>query len=248
MDFLFAEDEDNEEEEEVECEEIDNIYQWSKQCKDSERYNKSLGRKIVPFYLKEREFNIMLEGRRIYSYLRWSACPRPQSKQSNEPKDEQMQIDIVKIGVIGRGSSLENDEKISTRKKSGDFGHGTKFVLELMKIGKSIGRGVYLECAHTEAGQTFGNSLENKLNFGKYGEDYDHNWVCSLQNVKQYLSNHDNSTDESKKDDTTFKCVICNRKSTGYGNNPYPVSLSGLCCDNCNRLVVMDRICNSLSK
>ena len=57
-----------------------------------------------------------------------------------------------------------------------------------------------------------------------------------------------NKIDEDKKDDTTFKCILCYRERTGYGNNPNPVALSGRCCDNCNRLVVMVRIGNSLSK
>jgi len=57
-----------------------------------------------------------------------------------------------------------------------------------------------------------------------------------------------NKIDEDKKDDMTFECVLCYRKRTGYGNNPNPVSLSGRCCDNCNRLVMMVRIGNSLSK
>lgn len=31
-----------------------------------------------------------------------------------------------------------------------------------------------------------------------------------------------------------FKCVICNKKKTEYGNNPSPIKHKGLCCDVCN--------------
>ena len=31
-----------------------------------------------------------------------------------------------------------------------------------------------------------------------------------------------------------FKCVICNKKKTEYGNNPAPIEFNGLCCDKCN--------------
>jgi len=36
-----------------------------------------------------------------------------------------------------------------------------------------------------------------------------------------------------------FKCVICNRKKTEYGNNPSPIKHNGLCCDVCNSTVVI---------
>lgn len=36
-------------------------------------------------------------------------------------------------------------------------------------------------------------------------------------------------------------CSICGRNIIGYGNNAEPVK-SGLCCDECNKLVVMARL------
>lgn len=36
-----------------------------------------------------------------------------------------------------------------------------------------------------------------------------------------------------------FICVICNLSSTGYGNNPNPISVSGRCCDICDENVVI---------
>ena len=35
------------------------------------------------------------------------------------------------------------------------------------------------------------------------------------------------------------KCVLCNEEYDGYGNNPYPVTENGRCCDDCNRLKVI---------
>jgi len=35
---------------------------------------------------------------------------------------------------------------------------------------------------------------------------------------------------------TTFKCVLCDKSCTGYGNNPSPLAEGkGRCCDACNR-------------
>jgi hypothetical protein len=36
-----------------------------------------------------------------------------------------------------------------------------------------------------------------------------------------------------------FKCVICDKNSVGYGNNPEPVKDKGKCCDKCNFLQVI---------
>lgn len=38
-----------------------------------------------------------------------------------------------------------------------------------------------------------------------------------------------------------FKCVICHKTSKGYGNNAQPVKV-GICCDNCNEDVIMERL------
>lgn len=38
-----------------------------------------------------------------------------------------------------------------------------------------------------------------------------------------------------------FKCCICGKKLTGFGNNPWPVVKGGcaVCCDMCNETVVI---------
>lgn len=36
-------------------------------------------------------------------------------------------------------------------------------------------------------------------------------------------------------------CVLCGKPINGYGNNPAPLSDTGLCCDSCNRKVVRER-------
>ena len=36
-----------------------------------------------------------------------------------------------------------------------------------------------------------------------------------------------------------YKCVLCNRNETGWGNNPDPISTHGECCDNCNLIAVI---------
>ena len=37
------------------------------------------------------------------------------------------------------------------------------------------------------------------------------------------------------------KCCICGKKIKGYGNNAYPLK-EGTCCDECNYLVILERI------
>lgn len=37
------------------------------------------------------------------------------------------------------------------------------------------------------------------------------------------------------------KCCICNKDFIGYGNNPWPLKEKGLCCDECNKKVVLER-------
>lgn len=34
-------------------------------------------------------------------------------------------------------------------------------------------------------------------------------------------------------------CVICESEIKGYGNNPWPVTEEGRCCDTCNNLYVI---------
>lgn len=38
-----------------------------------------------------------------------------------------------------------------------------------------------------------------------------------------------------------FICCICGKESSGYGNNPFPVSKTGRCCDKCNIEVVIPK-------
>lgn len=44
------------------------------------------------------------------------------------------------------------------------------------------------------------------------------------------------------KKDNTQVCHICGKTFIGYGNNPYPVAKDGLCCDDCNEVVVCMRL------
>lgn len=37
------------------------------------------------------------------------------------------------------------------------------------------------------------------------------------------------------------QCCICGKSFIGYGNNPAPVKSEGVCCDDCNRLVVIPK-------
>jgi len=36
-----------------------------------------------------------------------------------------------------------------------------------------------------------------------------------------------------------YKCCICNKETSGYGNNPYPVMEEGERCDECNFIEVL---------
>ena len=35
-----------------------------------------------------------------------------------------------------------------------------------------------------------------------------------------------------------FKCCICGKMITGYGNNPWPIKDEGECCDKCNEQIL----------
>lgn len=39
-----------------------------------------------------------------------------------------------------------------------------------------------------------------------------------------------------------YKCVLCKQKRLGFGNNPFPLSKTGRCCNRCNIDVVVSRI------
>ena len=38
-----------------------------------------------------------------------------------------------------------------------------------------------------------------------------------------------------------MNCSICNEKIEGFGNNAQPIN-DGICCDDCNTLVIIERI------
>lgn len=44
--------------------------------------------------------------------------------------------------------------------------------------------------------------------------------------------------------ENTQKCCWCGKEFTGYGNNPYPLvkEQGARCCDECNEIVIFERI------
>ena len=40
----------------------------------------------------------------------------------------------------------------------------------------------------------------------------------------------------------TYTCVLCGGRFRGFGNNPWPLSTEGQCCDDCNMRVIEARI------
>lgn len=44
--------------------------------------------------------------------------------------------------------------------------------------------------------------------------------------------------------ENTKKCCLCGKEFIGYGNNPYPLvkEQGAKCCDECNELVIVERI------
>ena len=48
--------------------------------------------------------------------------------------------------------------------------------------------------------------------------------------------------------DRNFQCVICENTFEGFGNNPYPLSEDGRCCNACNIDVIVARFRNIVSK
>ena len=46
----------------------------------------------------------------------------------------------------------------------------------------------------------------------------------------------------SKKESKIMKkCVLCGKEFSGYGNNAEPLK-KGVCCDECNQKVILERI------
>lgn len=39
--------------------------------------------------------------------------------------------------------------------------------------------------------------------------------------------------------ETKFRCCICGKEVTEYGNDPWPIKDEGRCCSYCNRTVVL---------
>lgn len=39
-------------------------------------------------------------------------------------------------------------------------------------------------------------------------------------------------------------CVLCGKEIEGYGNDPWPLSMEGRCCDACNGNVILARLAN----
>lgn len=48
----------------------------------------------------------------------------------------------------------------------------------------------------------------------------------------------------------SFVCCICGNEFNGWGNNPYPLVKedNARCCDDCNTLVIIERIKNLRKK
>ena len=44
-----------------------------------------------------------------------------------------------------------------------------------------------------------------------------------------------------------MKCSICNEKIEGFGHNAQPIN-DGMCCDDCNNLVLVERIDDIINK
>lgn len=40
----------------------------------------------------------------------------------------------------------------------------------------------------------------------------------------------------------THTCCICGKSFKGHGHNPHPIANEGICCDECNAKVVVERI------
>lgn len=65
--------------------------------------------------------------------------------------------------------------------------------------------------------------------------------------VRKYFDEHiDKTLDENIQKDE--ECCICGEPIKGYGNNPAPVKDAGVCCDKCNREVVIPARLKSISK
>lgn len=64
--------------------------------------------------------------------------------------------------------------------------------------------------------------------------------------VRKYFDEHIKTLDENIQKDE--ECCICGEPIKGYGNNPAPVKDAGVCCDKCNRDVVIPARLKNISK
>jgi len=49
-------------------------------------------------------------------------------------------------------------------------------------------------------------------------------------------------------EEETGVCVICGGIYEHYGNNPFPVTNFGRCCDYCNERVILERVQEALEE
>lgn len=47
---------------------------------------------------------------------------------------------------------------------------------------------------------------------------------------------------EQKRKQPAYKCVLCHKTFTGYGNNPASLVFHGRCCNECNYAVIAERV------
>lgn len=91
----------------------------------------------------------------------------------------------------------------------------------------------------------------NRIDFGKgdscityklycYNDEY---YLVELASGQPLILREVNFTDYTRIGDSMIakKCCICGQEFTGYGNNPYPVSYRGKCCDECNSTIVIPK-------
>ena len=157
---------------------IAKISEWATKCKALECGD---WRRQTP--LKHYEAELEIDKRKIHVALRWSSVPRPYDGTARSANNHNLQIDIMRISVDGRKYDAETAEETQERKSRNDRGHGTKFVLELMKIAKSVGRGINLEQPISAASRAFANFLVKHYNFRSYNDDC--NYLCSFMTLQR---------------------------------------------------------------
>ena len=66
--------------------------------------------------------------------------------------------------------------------------------------------------------------------------------VQALTNVRTYLPQIAKELKRIADSLETHTCCICGKAFKGYGHNPHPVETEGVCCDECNAKVVIERM------